>query len=218
MKFYWGSGSPFAWRAMLALIVKGVEFEDELLQFSKKEHKTPEYLAINPRGKVPALVDGDTVVTESLAILAYLDRKVPSPPLWGETAADAGRIARLVAEHENYLGKAALGALGPVFRGKAGEQAEAVRASNKELRGELDRFEAALGEGPWFGGANVSAADVVLYPTLMLIERVGAHPDSTEHALDFPALAESHPALNAWKERFTALPGVERAHPPHWKS
>ena len=85
IELYWGSGSPFAWRVMLTLEVKKLAYESKLLEFSKGEHKTPAYLRLNPRGKVPTLKDGDFAVYESIAIMAYLDRKYPEPPLFGKT-------------------------------------------------------------------------------------------------------------------------------------
>ena len=63
IELYWGSGSPFAWRVMLTLEVKGLAYESKLLEFSKGEHQTPAYLQLNPRGKVPTLKDGDFVST-----------------------------------------------------------------------------------------------------------------------------------------------------------
>ena len=65
IELYWGSGSPFAWRVMLTLEVKISTYESKLFEFSKGEHKTPGYLRLNPRGKVPTLKDGDFVVYES---------------------------------------------------------------------------------------------------------------------------------------------------------
>ena len=55
LRFYYGSGSPFAWRVHLALEEKGIAYEPVLLSFDKGEHKTPEHLARSPHGKVPAL-------------------------------------------------------------------------------------------------------------------------------------------------------------------
>lgn len=216
MKLYWGSGSPFAWRAMLALIVKGVAFEDELLQFSKKEHKTPDYLAINPRGKVPTLVDGDVVVTESLAIIEYIDRKIPSPPLFGESAAEAAAISQRVCEHESYLSVAALGAVRQTFRGDLQSKADSIREATQTLREEIGHAVAALGEAPWFGGAKISAADLVLFPSLSLVERVATKPEVIAADLGFPKLSDS-PTLAVWHERVSAQPGFDRAYPPHWR-
>ena len=51
IELYWGSGSPFAWRVMLTLEVKGLKYESKLLEFSKGEHKTPAYLQLNPAGQ-----------------------------------------------------------------------------------------------------------------------------------------------------------------------
>ncbi len=217
MKFYWGSGSPFSWRAMLALIIKEVEFEDELLEFSKKQHKSPEYLALSPRGKVPALVDGDTVVTESLAIITYIDRKVPTPPLFGETAAEAGQIAQRFYEHENYVGKAAGEVMAPLFRGQASERAEHIRERAKTMHEELASFDSLLESSPWLGGERISAADIVFYPTVCLVDRMAERPDVAELDLGVSSIADAHPRLADFKQRFAALPGVDRAHPPHWK-
>ena len=74
---YWGSGSPYSWRVLLALEHKGLAYSSHLLQLAMQEHKAPHMLAINPRGRVPVLKDGDYVVFESLAVLYYLERKYP---------------------------------------------------------------------------------------------------------------------------------------------
>jgi len=62
IELYWGSGSPFSWRVMLTLEVKGLAYESKLLEFSKGQNKSPAYLRLNPRGKVPTLKDGDFVL------------------------------------------------------------------------------------------------------------------------------------------------------------
>src|SRR5215813_8198463 len=81
LEIYWGSGSPFAWRVLLAAELKRIPYESRLLEFSKGDLKTPEFLALNPRGKVPVIRDGDVVLAESLAIIAYLERKHPDRAL-----------------------------------------------------------------------------------------------------------------------------------------
>jgi len=81
IELFWGSGSPYSWRVQLALEYKRLAYESRVLQFSKQEHKSPQMLRMNPRGRVPVLKDGDFVVFESLACLLYLDRKYPSADL-----------------------------------------------------------------------------------------------------------------------------------------
>src|SRR5690606_12728522 len=102
LELYWGSGSPYAWRVQLALEYKRLAYESRLLQFSMQEHKSPQMLRMNPRGRVPVLKDGDFVVFESLACLLYLDRKYPEPPLFGRTAEEAGTIMRVICEYQAY--------------------------------------------------------------------------------------------------------------------
>ena len=98
---YWGSGSPYSWRVLLALEHKGLPYAAHLLQLSKQEHKSPQMLALNPRGRVPVLKDGDYVVFESLAVLYYLERKYPQPPIFG-AAEEAGVIMRVICEYQAY--------------------------------------------------------------------------------------------------------------------
>lgn len=201
---------------MLALIVKGIEFEDTCLSFGEKEHKTPEFLAINPRGRVPALVDGDTTVYESLAIMAYADRIQTETPLFGRDAAQAATIFRIVSEHDSYLYPAGLALIGPAFRGEVSEATPAMSKAAEALRSELATLKTSLADNDWLAGDAVSAADLVVYPTLMLSSRILARPDIAKLALGVDPFTD--PALKAWKDRLEAIPGVDRAHPPHWRS
>src|SRR5580704_11757058 len=98
VEIYWISGSPFAWRVLLTAEVKGIPYEGKLLEASKGDLKTPEFLAINPLGRVLALRDGNFTLHKSLAIMVYLDRKHPNPPLFGRPAEEAGRIFERISE------------------------------------------------------------------------------------------------------------------------
>src|SRR4029078_12355988 len=100
---YWGSGSPYSWRVLLALEYKRLPYTSHILQFSKQEHKSPHMLALNPRGRVPVLKDGDYVCFESLAVLYYLDLKYPDPHIFGRTPEEAGVIMRVICEYQAYI-------------------------------------------------------------------------------------------------------------------
>src|SRR5205085_2062335 len=69
IQFYFASGSPWAWRVYLALEEKDLPNETTLLSFSAGDLKKPDYLAMNPHGKVPVLKDGAVTLYESQAIL-----------------------------------------------------------------------------------------------------------------------------------------------------
>ena len=74
--------STAAWRVRIALALKGLTYEQAFHHLRRGEQRAADYLAVNPQGLVPALVLGDgAVLTQSLAIVEYLDETHPSPPL-----------------------------------------------------------------------------------------------------------------------------------------
>ncbi len=81
MQLYINPLSPNVRRVRLTAAVLGIALEEKNLDFAKGEHKNPEYLALNPNGAVPTLVDGDLVLTESRAIMQYLASKKPESGL-----------------------------------------------------------------------------------------------------------------------------------------
>src|SRR4029450_13705269 len=75
---YYGSGSPYAWRVQLALEHKGLAYERKMLSFANQDTRKPEFVAINPRHRVPRITDGDFTLYESNAIVEYLDEAYPA--------------------------------------------------------------------------------------------------------------------------------------------
>jgi glutathione S-transferase len=196
--------------------MKRVPYAGKLLQLSKKEHQTAEYLALNPRGKVPCIRDEQTVLYESLAIMAYLDRKHPDPPLYGETPAEAGMITRLIAEHRFYVEPKIDALIVPFYRGKANEVVEELPQRAAAVHEELGRFEVLLGEADYLAGSRVSAADLVVFPSLQHLRRALGRPELKAMDLGFD-YAERYPRLESWNARIEAIPGYEHTYPPHWK-
>jgi len=217
LKIYWGSGSPFAWRVMLTLEVKRLPYESRLLEFSKEEHKSPGYLKLNPRGKVPTLKDGDFALYESLAIMSYLDRKYPDPPIFGTTPQETGLIWREISETDSYLGEPGAKIVRPVFFGKGLEKTEEIQEAATTIRRELKRIDTTLANSAWLVGAEISAADIALFPLIQILLRAASKEAAKPLNLGFSPLAQSYPNIAAWVKRLETIPGYERTYPPHWK-
>lgn len=214
LEIYWGSGSPFAWRVLLAAELKRIPYQSKLLEFSKGDLKTPAFLALNPRGKVPVIRDGDFVLAESMAIVAYLDRKVPEPPLFGRTAEDTGRIWAAVSEFD-YLREP----LSTMFRWAFSDKPRTQEIDDARARAtaELAAFDARIAKGPWIVGDGPSAADLAWFPSLRTIIRAGVRAEARATELGLFPLADVYPNIAAWIARVEALPGYDRTFPPHWR-
>jgi glutathione S-transferase len=217
LELYWASGSPFAWRVLLTLEVKRLRYHSKLLTFSNGENKSPEYLALNPRGKVPTLKDGDFVLYESLAIMTYLDREYPEPPIFGRTPQEAGTIGRAVSEGASYLCDPIGKVVAPLFTGSAAERESEIRAAATTVHEELAQLEALVAKSQWLAGAAITAADIVVFPWIPSLLRAAAKDAAKPFDLRFLPFDARYPHLAAWVKRIEAIPGYERTYPPHWK-
>ena len=217
LELYWGSGSPFAWRVMLTLEVKGLDYESKLLEFSKGENKSPEYLRLNPRGKVPTLKDGAFVIYESLAIMTYLDRKYPTPPLFGNSPEETGQIWRLISECESYLVSAGDKVVRPIFFGKGLDKFDEIQQAAQTIRQELTTVDEQLTHSNWLVGKQITAADISVFPLVQLLLRAASKEAAQPLNLGLLPLGQSFPNVARWVERIEALPNYQRTYPPHWR-
>jgi glutathione S-transferase len=216
-ELYTIAGAPRPWRALLGLVAKGLPFTPRILEASAKQHKAPAFLALNPRGRVPVLVRGDLVLSESLAILAYLDREHPEPPLFGRTLEEYGKVWEQALAADHHLRDAVQGVAGPLLGARDAVTDEALSQAAAVLRGELARLEARLEHTAYLCGDTISAADCVAFPEVRLTLRLTARfPDETAR-LELHPFAQLFPRLSRWMDRIEALPGYEQTFPAHWK-
>ena len=220
---YWGSGSPYAWRVLLALEYKGLQYNSHVLQFSKQEHKSPQMLALNPRGRVPVLKDGDYVCFESLAVLYYLDLKYPEPHIFGRTPEEAGVIMRVICEYQAYIEPHLMNIVQAVFdrspaaRGNAQLRTEKITEDMHHVANEARTIEARLAKSDWVVGESFSAVDMVIFPGIQLLRRALERPEARELTSRFMPVEVNYPSLGRWLARVENLPGYERTYPPHWR-
>eukprot|EP01025_Chloroclados_australasicus_P019475 TRINITY_DN2062_c0_g1_i1.p2 TRINITY_DN2062_c0_g1~~TRINITY_DN2062_c0_g1_i1.p2 ORF type:complete len:253 (-),score=25.20 TRINITY_DN2062_c0_g1_i1:289-948(-) len=202
---YWGSGSPFAWRALLALEEKALEYESKQITFSAGEHKAQEYLALNPRGQVPTFVEGDVVICESMAIVTYLDSAYPEPALLPkDNQAKAKALQRFF---EASVSQQKLqDALGMKFRGliKTEADEERFQANLLAAKEDLKFWEGYLAKSTYAAGDEFTIADTVFIPLVLMCQRIGAT------FAEFPNIKRY---VDLVKER----PSVQKTWPPHWK-
>lgn len=214
---YWGSGSGPSWRVLLGFVVKGLPYESRLISFSTREHKAPAFLAMNPRGKVPTVRDGDFVLNESLAILAWLDAKHPEAPLFGTTPAETGQVWRRCLEFENHVWPTAQVVSRPLLFGQFAEKEAEVRAGIPAFLAELDAAEAALAATGHFVGDRISAADLVWFVGLHTWTRAASRPAAEGLDLPLAPMGARYPRLLALARKIEALPGYDATFPPHWR-
>lgn len=210
--FYYGSGSPFAWRVWLALEHKQLQYDLKEISFSRGDLKTPQYRRISPRGKVPAIVDDGFSLYESAAIVEYLEECYPrsGASLFPGDARSRATIRRLVNEADLYLDAAGRKLLQAVlFTDKADWDEARISAGREALAVELSTFEDYL-SGDYYGG-ELSAADFTIYPLVALMQRMQVRkPD-----LDVTSLIG--PKMSAWTQRIESLPFYSNTYPPHWR-
>lgn len=212
LTFYYGSGSPFAWRVWLALEHKQIPYELRTMSFSSGELKSPEYLRINARGRVPAIADGGFTLYESAAIVEYLDEAYAGngAALFPGGKSQRALVRRIVAENDNYLAQANERLVERIlFTRKESWDEAAIEEARGAFNAELARFETML-TADWFAG-ELSAADHAVYPIIALALRMQKR--KPELGID----AMLGPRVKSWMSRVESLPYFEKTYPPHWK-
>ncbi|HEX8010127.1 MAG TPA: glutathione S-transferase family protein [Casimicrobiaceae bacterium] len=209
---YYGSGSPYAWRAQLALEHKALPYERKVLSFSAGDTRKPEFIALNPRHRVPTLVDGDFVIYESNAIIAYLDAAYPGrgAPLFPGDARSQATVWRLMMEVDNYVLEATDLVGDYAFYTKPEDRNPQKLAEARKAVAEEFALMSTYLKGDFLVGP-LSAADFSLYPAVAFIYRARVKLP------DFDADGLLTPELRAWKARIEALPYFDKTVPPHWK-
>ena len=171
MKLYHNPLSPNVRRVRLTAAVLGIELEEKKLDFAKGEHKNPEYLALNPNGAVPTLVDGDFVLTESRAIQQYLASKKPESGLLPRDEAARADVTRWQFwDASHFSPNLATLAFEKLLKGMMGMGDPDARKIEESL-GNFRRFGAVLNkrlEGKQYVvGSALTIADLTLASSLM---------------------------------------------------
>jgi glutathione S-transferase len=211
LTFYNASGSPYGWRVWLALEHKGLPYELKMLSFDKGDLKTPEFRALNPRGRVPVIVDDGFALFESAAIVEFLEDKQPGDPrLFSANLRERALQRRMVREADQYVAEVLERLVETVlFTAPEQRSPELIAHICADLRKELAVWETAL-TGDYLAG-TLSAADFTLYPEIALVLRMADRNPGL-----IPADLQGG-KITAWMRRMEALPLTQKTWPPHWK-
>jgi len=195
IKLYDFKSSPNCQRVKIVLAEKNLPYDIAPIDLRAHEQKTPEYLKLNPYGKVPVLTDDATVLYESLIINEYLDEKYSNPPLMPKDPAKRAK-ARILVDYGMAHFDAPYQRLRMELMKDAKEQNQQVIATAKaELKKLLQRLEDEIGEQQYLLG-DFSLVDADLLPRFTRLEGFGVLPD--------PSL----PRLGNYLERVKDRPSV----------
>ncbi|MGH6681120.1 MAG: glutathione S-transferase family protein [Bradyrhizobium sp.] len=191
MQLYWSPRSR-AFTALWLMEETGKPYERVLTDISSGAQKRPEYLAINPMGKVPALRDGEAVLAEAAAICAYVAERYPETEL-------APRLGDPLRARYLYWLFFAPGCIEPAMVQIATRiEMNPVAAGWGDAERVFDVLDAALAKGPWILGENFSAADVAIGSALNFSVRLFK-------------MVPSRPSFDAYLARCVARPAFQRA-------
>ncbi len=211
LRLYTLSGSPFGWKAQLALEFKRVPYGLTLLSPDKGDLDAPAFRALNPHGKLPVLVDDGFTLFESDAIIEYLEDAFPDfgPSLWPQEARRRAVARRIAIEASAYLYPPIRQLVTNWSNPEAARSA--IETAKGALKAQLDAFSAALTE-PFFAGAGPGAADFAVYPLAALVKRLDARRPEEGLASLVPE------TIYVWSREIEAMPGFDATYPPHWRS
>ena len=214
---YWISGSPPAWRVLLALEYKQIRYQSHVLSAADKEHKTAEFLELNPRGQVPVIKHGDLVVRESFAILHYLNQIAPEPDLFGKTAEQGALVWQWLLDYEGNLRTSLAQVARIVFRKQIAEKAAELDRAIDAIKPELESLESTLQNNGMLMGDSLSAADITLYPDLQWLKRALGEAGVYGECSVLLSHIEKSQAFTKWEVAIQSVNNYEKTTPPHWR-
>jgi len=177
----------------LALEYSGADYRTVRIDFSTRQQRSPEYLRLNPKGRVPALVTDRGVLTETPALLQFIAQSFPDAKL--APLDDAFELAR-VNEFNSYLCSTVHVAHSHRMRGYRWVDDDASMAAMKKkvpqnIRDCFAMIERQMLEGPWVMGDRFSICDTYLYTVASWMESDGVDRN------DFPKVADHHARMSA---------------------
>ena len=174
MKVYDFVGAPNPKKLRAYLAEKGLQIPCVQVNIVAQENRTPEFLKKNPLGGLPVLeLDDGSYLTESLAIIEYLEELNPEPPMIGKTPRERARVREL----ERIADLGVLGGVGAYFQnthpfmaGRFKQSADAAENAKARIAASLKVLDAAIGSNKFVAGNRPTIADCTLLAALEFAE------------------------------------------------
>ena len=196
LKLYDYPDCPFCQKVRVVLAEKDLEYEKIFVDLRKQEQKTPEFLRMNPYGKVPVLVDDDEVIYDSTIINEYLEEEYPLPRLMPEDSQGRARVRILEDYCDNSFIPPTTMLLTQLRKPDAERDMQRVEQAREELRRGLYFLRDHLGSQEFLVGREFSLADAAFAPRIMVLGRLGIELE--------PGLS----TVQTWIDRVRARPSV----------
>lgn len=197
IKLYDFPRSPYCQKVRLVLAEKDLSYEKVFVDLTKGGQKTPEFLRLNPYGKVPVLMDDDEVIYDSTVINEYLEDEYPHPPLMPTQSGERARV-RMFEDFADNSFTAQGGLLVAELRRPAEQvDQERVQRYRTDLGRVLEFLERHL-DGKDYVAHTFSLADLAFAPRLLQLPGLG---------VEIPARLKN---VLAWSERLKQRPSVRQ--------
>ena len=184
----------------MALLEKGLQWQTTWLDLPAGEHKKPEYLAINPVGKVPALIDDGIIVHDSTIINEYLEDKFTEKPLLPDEPVARARARAFEDYADAYLMPSLFKIFFQMRKPEAERDREKIAEGQREAPEHFAYLERELAGRDYFAG-EFSLADISFVPPLANLERAGF------------SIPDEFPRLKAWWKRMKSRPSFDASWP-----
>jgi glutathione S-transferase len=196
LKLYDYPDCPFCQKVRVVLAEKDLEYEKIFVDLRKQEQKLPDFLRLNPYGKVPVLVDEDEVVYDSTIINEYLEDEYPIPGLMPEDSQGRAKVRMMEDYCDNSFIPPTTTLLAQLRKTEAERDVQRVEQARDELRRALYFLRDNLGSQEFLVGKQFTLADAAFAPRIMVLGRLGIELE--------PALSN----VQAWIDRIRGRASV----------
>lgn len=198
MTLYDHPDCPYGMKVRIVLAEKDMDCEVVTIDVHSGQHRQPEFLKLNPFGRVPVLVDEGCVIYDSTIINEYLDDEYPEPAL-RPTGSDERARVRLLEDYADTAFTLPAMALQNELAKPAGTRDDSrVKAARDVVVKTLEMLNRELDGKEYLGGDSFSLADVAFAPMALQLEKLGVNLDNTLKN------------VKAWAQRLAARPSVAK--------